>query len=147
MGNFQRFLEKYHMDKWFCKENLVVMILAGILLVVIALPTKEEEEDVQEQIGSTQTDTLAGAKAPISGTEDYAALLEEKLAGILSQIEGAGEVCVMITLQESEELIVEKDIASEDEQTVYESDGNTSAPYVVKTIYPKVEGVVVIEEL
>ena len=52
----------------------------------------------------------------------------------------------MITLQESEELVVEKDLLESQEQTIYETEGNQSTPYVVKTIFPKVEGVVVVAE-
>ncbi len=134
MGSFQRFLEKYHMDKWFQKENLLVLILTGILLVVIALPTKENEEVSEfgvEQI--IQTGTTSGnvpeeeQKQEESGTDAYITSLEEKLTDILSKIKGAGKVYVMITLQESEELIMEND-------------------YVIKTAYPKVEGVVVVAQ-
>ena len=134
MGSFQRFLEKYHMDKWFQKENLLVLILTGILLVVIALPIKENEEVSEfgvEQI--IQTGTTSGnvpeedQKQEESGTDAYITSLEEKLTDILSKIKGAGKVYVMITLQESEESIMEND-------------------YVIKTAYPKVEGVVVVAQ-
>ena len=49
MGAFYKFLEKYHMEKWFRKDNLIVMVLAGILLAVIALPTKEKENKEEER--------------------------------------------------------------------------------------------------
>ena len=161
MGSFQRILEKYHIDKWFQKENLVVMILAGILLVVIALPTNEdrEEENVLTMYGSADIGEIQHGQAEKTletykdngedtetETDDYITSLEKKLADILSKIKGAGEVHVMITLQESEELIVEKDKAAESEETVYESEGGMSIPYVIKTVYPKVEGVVVVAE-
>lgn len=73
----------------------------------------------------------------------------ERLADILSQIDGAGEVSVMITYYSS----AEKDIAyetktasredkseeSEDKKAVM-ADGE---PMVVKEVYPKVKGVIV----
>ena len=49
MGAFYKFLEKYHMEKWFRKDNLIIMVLAGILLAVIALPTKEEKNNEEEK--------------------------------------------------------------------------------------------------
>ena len=157
MGGFQKILEKYHMEKWFRKDNLVLMVLAGILLVVIALPTKENEEESASGVygtiagnGYQETQTGQETETAVAGSEnqgeDYLSGLEKKLAKLLSKIEGAGEVYVMITLQESEELVVEKDRMAEEEATVYESEGNASVPYVIKTIYPKVEGVVVIAE-
>ena len=74
---------------------------------------------------------------------------EKRLAGILSQIEGAGDVSVMITYYSS----IEKSIAyetktasrgdksekSEDKKAVM-SDGE---PMVVKEVYPQVKGVIV----
>ena len=44
-------LEKYHMDKWFRKENLVVLVLTGILLSVIALPVKEKDSAAVQETG------------------------------------------------------------------------------------------------
>jgi stage III sporulation protein AG len=83
-------------------------------------------------------------------------------------VEGAGEVRVLITLKESEEKIVEKDgpeqtsdttemdaaggsrttkANSLEKTTIYTTDeSGSSIPYVVKTVSPTVEGVVVIAQ-
>lgn len=158
------------MAKWLKKDNLLILLLAGVLLVVIALPTEKSNRD-------TPTDTGAGDRtgassgtvregAGFTGTEEYAASLEKKLENTLSRISGVGSVQVMITLNATEELVVEKDqqtqsssTAEEDSQggnrtthqlsrsenTVYHSSGNNE-PYVVKTLLPRVEGVVVVAQ-
>lgn len=56
---------------------------------------------LEELTASTQTVT-AGS------TEEYAAYLEEKLKKMLEAVQGLGEVEVMVTLESSEEKIVEK---------------------------------------
>ena len=140
MGVFYKFLERYHMEKWFRKDNLIVMVLTGILLAVIALPTKKEESNEEERQTMLQMESEIGTvnyevpeesvgkqEEEREDTLDYVSKLERKLEELLSKIEGAGEVHVMISLQESEEFIVEKDT-------------------IIKTIYPKVEGVAVIAE-
>ena len=136
MGAFYKILEKYHMEKWFRQDNLIVMVLAGILLAVIALPTKEKENKEGERQTMLQLESEISAvnyEVPEESAEkkedtlDYVSKLERKLEELLSKIEGAGEVHVMISLQESEEFVVEKDT-------------------IIKTIYPKVEGVAVIAE-
>ena len=140
MGVFYKFLERYHMEKWFRKDNLIVMVLTGILLAVIALPTKKEESNEEERQTMLQLESEIGTvnyevpeesvgkqEEEREDTLDYVSKLERKLEELLSKIEGAGEVHVMISLQESEEFIVEKDT-------------------IIKTIYPKVEGVAVIAE-
>ena len=97
----------------------------------------------------------------------YITELETKLEQMLFNMENVGKVDVLITLQSSEEKIVEKDIpinrSNTEEQdsgggsrsvsnvdtqeiTIYETDSGKSTPYVVKTTSPKVEGVVVVCE-
>lgn len=156
------------MEKWLKKDNLLILLLAGVLLAVIALPTEKSGGNIHMDTGD-QTDTASGTgekKTGYSGTEEYAASLEKKLADTLSRISGVGSVRVMITLSATEELVVEKDqqtqsssSAEEDSQggkrtsqelsrsenTVYHSSGSNE-PYVVKTLLPRVEGVVVVAQ-
>ena len=65
---------------------------------------------LEELTASTQTVT-AGS------TEEYAAYLEEKLKKMLEAVQGLGEVEVMVTLESSEEKIVEKDMTAERSNT------------------------------
>ena len=144
-------LEKYHIEKWFRKENLVVLVLTGILLSVIALPVKEKEDNtVKETVtnvlneeNNIEEKNILKAVDP----QDYISRMEDKLEALIGEMEGVGNVHVMITVQESEALVVEKDKSGDDEKTIYEDQGGSSTPYVVKTIYPEIEGVVVIAEV
>ena len=141
-------------DKKLKKDQLLILLLVGILLLVIAIPAQPEREEKEEQ----QTDT-----AYSSG--DYAGDMERRLENILSQIWGAGEVEVMITLESSAEKVVEKDRSSQtdtvtesgstestrtskssstSESSVYGGSGNQEEPYVSKEISPKVRGVLVV---
>lgn len=145
------------------KTNLVVVVLAGILLMVIALPVKEKEDGQNGADGDKEE-----AAVILSGSEeDYARAMERRLEETLSRLEGAGEVKVMITLSASEETVLEKDVTrslsetgeedgeggkrdikTEDtaENTVFLSESGQSFPYVVKTLPPRVEGVIVLAE-
>ena len=145
---------KVKFKKYFPKKNQwLIVLLTGILLVVIALPTsdgKSESEDTTDNMTETTENE----------SSDYAAQMEKKLVKILRNVEGVGDVKVMITLKESSAKVVEKDVAKssrteEDlvvesessEATVY-SEGSSSVqnPYVSKEISPAVEGVLVIAE-
>ncbi len=168
---------KWDIKKWFRKDNLVILVLSGVLLFIIALPSKESASSGQNIVskGQQRDGTLtedgskeaSGSLGQTDGTSDYVEELEERLSGILSKMSGVGQVEVMITLSASEELVVEKDtpvnrsstnendssggsrvIAQTDgeEATVYRTNGSESEPYVIKTLYPKVEGVVVVAE-
>ena len=145
---------KDNIKKHFPKKNQwLIVLLTGILLVVIALPTSDGKSASEDTTDNT-TKTIENQPS------DYAAQMEKKLVKILRNVEGVGDVKVMITLKESSEKVVEKDVAkssrtAEDqvvesdssEATVYSEGSNSNQePYVSKEISPAVEGVLVIAE-
>ena len=168
--------------KPFCKkENMILLVLAGILLLIISLPTgKGKGKNLSAgEAGLLDTEgvvSLAGGGEAVGGEKDgegytengafgdekYRWELQSEVEELLGSIEGAGEVRVMITLRESEELIVEKDLEKDQKQTreggVTEKSGSeiileentvqdgAKKPFVKKRIYPKVEGVLVAAE-
>jgi len=157
--------------KWLTKENLIVVILTGVLLLVICFPVEEKESSIldmdkdnikEEQNAEINTnhnnETVQGV---------YRAQLEQQVRDILTSMDGVGRVEVLITLQSSEELVVEKDTritrdsseenngentstsqsVDSEEITVFSQTGSSvNEPYVIKKIQPKVEGVLVIAE-
>lgn len=165
------------------KENFLVIFLVGILLLVIAWPSGSAKSEKGSEksgildsnegiIGLTDDKTGqeqdgARTKQVSSGDElaAYRNSLERTLEELLSCMEGAGRVKVMITLYSSGEAVVEKDISSQQEssaeedseggsrtskqfvrsgETVYVSEaGKSSVPYVKQILVPRVEGVVV----
>lgn len=156
------------LKKWLKRDNLIVLVLLGVLLFVISLPTKSDGS-VKKEISSIQTTDSAAVETVALGKskKDYVQELEERLKATLSDMEGVGKVSVMITLKASEELVLEKDesvnrsnTSEEDseggkrtvsqlesgESTVYISSGSNSEPYVIKTLLPTVEGVVVVAQ-
>lgn len=151
--------------KWFRRDNMLILILLGVLLFIVALPVKKEDPATTDAAPQDMVDV--GTRTVTAGsTEEYAAYLEGKLKKMLESVRGLGEVEVMITLESSEEMIVEKDMTADRSQTeeqdsaggtrtvsssntgyqtVYQ-DGSQGSPFVVKTITPKVEGVLVVAE-
>lgn len=78
--------------------------------------------------------------------------LEERLSNILSQVEGAGNVRVMITYSTGSEKIIAYNTDSEkdnDRFTSRESNEaviNNDGPVVIKEIYPSIEGVLIVAQ-
>lgn len=156
------------------KDNLILIVLAGILLLVISLPT-EKEKNGEEKDGAgkdtpSRTERTAVTPAPLTGgdaqtlEEQYRRKMEEELTAFLKTIDGAGEVKVMITLQTSQELVALREEKAQQKKTretdssggtrftedtvtedtvIYDTASQEKSPYVVKTVYPRVEGVVV----
>lgn len=165
--------------RWFRRDNLIVMVLTGVLLFIIALPAKEDRTE-RKDLGSSENNLgngtsargaeameASGGSVESAAGADYASVQEEKLAALLSSIEGVGEVEVMLTFVSTEELVVEKDAPTarsstvekdseggtrtvtqyeQGDGTVFRSGSGSSEPYVIKTLYPRVEGVLVVAE-
>lgn len=163
--------------KWFTKDNLIILVLAGVLLFVITLPTEEENDAsgagtllsarTENDKGESPVASESGTTAEETALEEYTAKQEAKLKTLLRSMEGVGDVEVMLTFASSEELVVEKDapvvrsntvekdsaggtrtITQYDagDTTVYNNVSGDSTPYVVKTLSPRVEGVLVVAQ-
>ncbi len=176
MGSLGKILEKYHLEKWFQRDNFIILVLAGILLVVIALPTGdakaqkegtnvENSASLQEQV--RKTNAVEEGDMPYDTLQQYTKYLENKLAETLKDMRGVGKVRVMITLQASAEQVIEKDEPisrnntsetdgdggertiyqiDSGQETVYSKQGTNQTPYVTKTILPKISGVLIVAE-
>ena len=123
--------------KWFRRDNLLILVLLGVLLFIIALPVKKEEPQAasvgtetaeqynagiftspSQTTGEQETAVDTETRAVAAGSaEEYTAYLEGKLKKMLESVRGLGEVEVMITLESSEERIVEKDMTADRSQT------------------------------
>lgn len=180
--NWRQWCKDKGLEKWFRRDNLILLVLAGALLFIIAWPMEKKGDDAKvggessnpsgsELFGSSAGSTASRESGQETAQEmtdaEYAAWLEKRLTDALSRVEGMGRVEVMITLSASRELVVEREkpvtrsstneadtqggtrVISQVENgdsVVYQSEGSGSEPYVIKTLPPKVEGVLVVAE-
>ena len=178
------------------KEDYIVLLLAGVLLLIISLPTEREkaakngddqarkeeerkgggitdfwEEKAENAVSETGDAAGEAGSLNYSSTYDmdlYVAGLEKRAAEIISSMEGAGKVNVMITVSDmgvemlehnketSANSLEETDSAGGNrkntenslrEEVVYKRDSNgNELPYVVQRKLPEVTGVVVTAE-
>ena len=168
------------------KDQFVIFILVGILLIIIALPTSKNTQKSEKESGiwdlktdkiemTQDTGTTGTADAEeydqeqVKGdAESYEQYMENKLKQMISVMEGAGKAEVVVTVNTSKEAVVEKDIpgtksitaesdsqggsrnveevASQEETVYVQESGGRNIPYVVKTLQPVVEGVVVVAQ-
>lgn len=175
METGKKLIEKLAGSTKLRKDQCLIIILAGVLLCVIAIPiqpqkSKSEISDIINDKIENHTDadmnSIYGESA--DQADDYVGYWEEKLEDSLKYVDGVGKVRVLITLRESEHKIVEKDGPEErsdteeadsaggsrkigesriEKSTIYTvDDRGQNVPYVVMTIPPVVEGVVVIAQ-
>ena len=155
--------DKFSLDKLkkIPKNQLLIGGLAGILLLVIAIPIEKKPEAGEER------EQVVEQQSADEDNGDYAKRMERRLEKILENMVGVGKVEVMITLKDEGEKQVEKDRnknsqdtkeqdgamtrSSTDQQsqeeTVYFSGSeNEGEPFVKKEVTPCVEGVLVVAE-
>ncbi len=109
--------------KWTGKDLMIVIIIIGVLIAVLFIPTGAKKEnnfaEIQESVSEESfTDTSL----------EYEEELEQRLEEILSQMEGVGEVEVMITLKSTSKT------------------QSNSFTYTAQKSYPEVEGVFVVTQ-
>ena len=179
---------KKDFKKWLTRDNMIILVLSGILVFIIAMPMESRDEAKKDgtkqdgagaspfrTAGPEETGNAAkadGAQDAVSMDEEqdekqYLIYLEDRLTEALAQVAGVGRVKVMITLKSSREAVVEREtpvsrsatnetdsqggsrVISQVEtgdSVVYRSEGTDSEPFVVKTLTPEIEGVLVVAE-
>ena len=134
---------------------LSIAVVCGICLIAMSGLNIGSKDNSEEKVSNNE---IVEGSSQITNDSS----LESKLKNILSQIEGAGELDVMITFESSEEIqpaynsnsttekTQEKD-AQGGERTVTTSTenktmitGGSSDPIVIKTTEPKIKGVIVV---
>lgn len=148
------------------KDQFFIILLSGVLLLVIAIPTGKKEEKAAEE--ETQTQMQQQGEGEDDSVESYTERMEERLETVLASMEGVGCVKVMITLEGGKSAEVLKDTPSVrntsseadsaggtrtsmelelTESTVYTTDtqGN-QIPYVRREAEPEIRGILVVAE-
>ncbi len=160
-------------EKLLKKENMIVFVLLGILLLVIAIPLDSGKDKKQtDEVAKKEEDDLDSISADeevfMDESMEYCLALETRIEEILSVMDGVGDVQAMVTVSTSREMIVEKDEpvnratvtesdgnggsrstneSSFEYETIYETDSEgNKTPYVVKQIEPKIQGITVVAQ-
>lgn len=137
-------------------ETIIIFIILGVVIVLagsyLAKPDDAPEADKASSISTS------GSNTPIDGYE-LITDLEKRLAELLSQVEGAGEVSVMIYADSSSEQIPaynnEQDTRNDEGENGRSSEisetrevalSGDDTPVILKVIVPQIRGVVVVAE-
>ncbi len=88
--------------KSFSKQQWLVLILLGLLLVVIAMPVAKNSEDGTKDTGASSVFAV-DTETP---TQVISSELEQQLGEMLSQVEGVGQVQVMLYQKSSTNSLV-----------------------------------------
>ncbi len=138
MFSISKLTEKLRRDKKLSLLTAVSVILTAVL-IISGIPSGEKKETPSDK--RTQ--------------QSYEKEMEERLAELISAIDGAGEAKVMVTLENGEESVYARnsDMQSEDgdvdrvqsgQEYVIIKSGNEEKGLELKTVYPEISGVAVV---
>lgn len=120
------------------KDKRIILIFVAFVIIGIALMSYNNTNSV-EKISTT-------IEAENSDS------LEEKMSEILSDVKGAGNVRVMITYKAGSEKIIAYNSDNEKNNETFTTKERNEAvvdnegPFVLKEIYPEIEGVLILAE-
>jgi len=143
-------------------ENLVIIVVVGVIIILAGgfLTKPDGSKDVMKDQGTGQIprSSLSDSEVVYSGAE-VVADIERRLSELLSLVEGAGQVSVMIYADSSSELIpayndaLDNRINQESDRSSTESSerrelalSGDSTPVILKVVIPEIKGVVVVAE-
>lgn len=163
--DIRKFIKEKQWKKW-KKDQWLIVFLAGVLLLVIAIPVNSGKKS--DNTSETQAEqTVKKQKNENQSDSDYEEQMEKKLEQVLNQMDGVGRVQVMITLKDTGESVVEKDINTtgntteesdsqggtrktaenqQEESTVYQDGTQEGSPFISKETMPGIEGVLVVAQ-
>lgn len=146
-------------DKKLAHNLIIIAIICAVFLIAVS--------SFKDNSKSTNANVTQNGSKDENQYTDYEKATENKLKSVLGQIDGVGKVNVMITFENGEEQVPainvtdsknyteEKDNEGGNRNTTQENNGSTvvmsntgdkSQPFIVKTLSPKVTGVIVVAE-
>ena len=131
----------------FGKDKILILILAGVLLMVVTLPTGKTSQSKESATVSEESDSLS-----VDMYEEY---VEKRLEKVLSSVDGVGKVKVMLSVKNSSEKVLAKDETYSDSSSkdtekisthIFYDTSDGSRPYVVMENMPVVDGAIIVCE-
>ena len=126
------------------KEKILLLALAGIMLVGASYFENIKDKKVPDSNVKTKTTS-----------NSYETEMENKVEKLLENINGISKVSVVISFKSGSEKILQEDVEDSSgkeknenrdnlkKSTVIFSGNNGEEPYIVKELYPKVEGIAI----
>lgn len=161
-GFFVKKKDKEGKRKLSTLESIIIIIALGII-IILAGSYLAKSNETEDTIGSASSMSNISGQRPISSTSvdghEIVADIEQRLSELLSKVEGAGQVSVMVYADTGSEQVPAYN-NEQDTRNDERADGKSSEisenrqlalsgkdePVILKVIIPQIKGVVVVAE-
>lgn len=157
-------LKEYNMKKF---SWILLLSLAGMAIMILSsfFDISEQVVPDENQMLIQDTSGFIEKNSTPKTMQDYEKLFENQLTEVLTSMIGVEEVTVKVNLDSTEELIIEKnksfseqttkekdkqggsrdirDVKKDEEVVLYRANNNEQ-PLIIKTLKPKIRGVVIV---
>lgn len=169
MGYFKTLFKSEKNNKM--GENLIILIIIGVIIIIAGSTLFGEKDTHKNDNAGKGVDDKSVENAEevsVVGVNAERTDIEKNIEEILSQINGAGKVDVLVTYSSGREIVPYSDIKKSDEltdekdsgggtrkidqssyesQIAYEDSGSgVKKPIILKELLPEVKGVVVVAD-
>ena len=148
------------------RAKWILMLLGGVLLMLWSFPPGTGEKEGGDMEGQRLKQAATAGEESLNTEEAYEAVLEERVKELLQNVEGVGEVDVMVVLKSSKERVYRVDTSTSLSETEEEdsqggrrkstssqveentlltgaSTGGDGGPLVEKELKPELSGIVI----
>jgi len=145
-------------------QNLLIVVVVAVIVVIVSSTFFENKSDNRNSVKGEDIEL----NEELNFKTTYEEQLESRLKSILQQINGVGEVSIMITLKVGNEIVPATNIIETESQTdekdsgggtrailqksvdrkivLRDNPGTEDQPLIVKEIMPEIKGVIVVAE-
>lgn len=126
----RKFLDLLKKNKY-----VVIVLLVGIVILLLPSGTTESDSDTRQEDQQLQSELNFSVEQQ-----------EAKLATALSEIKGAGEVTVVLTVKTTmqQEVAVDEDSSGGEETVTVSTGSGTESPVTITYIYPEYKGALIV---
>lgn len=157
MKKLSQLFEKIDNNKFM---NLIIFLALGVILLIFS-------NTILKQDNKNSKPNIIQNIDPVINYNEFEKNLEKRLEMTLSKIEGVGEVEVMLTMEQSSEIVISKDVTIDiaktnevdqeggkreivnertDVKNITITENGVEKPIILKEIEPKILGVIIVAE-
>ncbi len=121
------------------KEKIIYILLAAVVILIASSYIFNGEDKKKDETGTIAESKKEEEKKYIYTSDE----LEQRLASIISKIEGISNVSCLITYKDGGTIVP---LYTENKEVIYNEESSKKEIVIEKTLSPEIEGIIIVAE-